>query len=207
MNSNGHALAAQLRTAGAEPVSLGIARDDMEDVRRRLERATGCDALISSAGVSVGDHDQVKAALDAMGMERVFWRARIRPGSPLTFGLWKGKPFWGLPGNPVSAMATFEVFIRPALRKMMGHQRIETPRVHARARKAVTSSVDLTHFYRARLDPVAGGLPEMELTGPQGSGILTSMSAAHGLLIVPEGVAGIEAGEIVEVIPLPGAWS
>lgn len=207
MNSNGHALAAQLRTVGAEPVMLGIARDDAEDVQRRLERATGCDALISSAGVSVGEHDEVKAALDAMGMERVFWRARIRPGSPLTFGLWQGKPFWGLPGNPVSAMVTFEVFLRPALRKMMGHERLETPRLLGRARKAVTSTRDLTHFYRVCLDPTAGGLPEVELTGPQGSGILTSMSAAQGLLIVPEGIAAIEAGEIVEVIPLPGAWS
>ena len=207
MNSNGHALAAQLRTAGAEPVPLGIARDEAGDVRRRLEAAADCDAIISSAGVSVGDHDQVKAALDDMGMRRVFWRARIRPGSPLTFGLLDGRPFWGLPGNPVSAMVTFEVFLRPALRKMMGHRHPEAPRIVARAKKAITSSADLTHFYRVRLLRVPGDLPEVELTGPQGSGILTSMSAADGLLIVPEGVSAVEAGEIVEVIPLPGDWS
>ena len=207
MNSNGHALAAQLVTAGAEPVPLGIARDDADDVRRCLERATDCDAVISSAGVSVGDHDQVKAALDGMGMQRLFWRASIRPGSPLTFGLLGGRPFWGLPGNPVSAMVTFEVFLRPALRKMMGHRHPEAPRVLARARKAVSSSADLTHFYRVRLSRIAGDLPQVELTGPQGSGILTSMSAADGLLIVPEGVTEVEAGEIVEVIPLPGDWS
>jgi len=206
MNSNGHALAAQLVTAGAEPVMLGIARDDAQDVRRKLEEAADCDALISSAGVSVGDHDQVKAALAAMGMRRVFWRARIRPGSPLTFGLLGGRPFWGLPGNPVSAMVTFEVFLRPALRKMMGHRDPEAPRVLARARKAISSSSDLTHFYRVRLSRVAAGYPEVELTGPQGSGILTSMSEADGLLIVPEGVVEVEAGEIVEVVPLPGAW-
>jgi len=207
MNSNGHALAAQLMTAGAEPVLLGIARDDAEDVTRRLERAADCDALISSAGVSVGDHDQVKTALDGMGMQRVFWRARIRPGSPLTFGLLGGRPFWGLPGNPVSAMVTFEVFLRPALRKMMGHRHPEAPRIVARARKAISSSADLTHFYRVRLTRIAGDLPEAELTGPQGSGILTSMSTADGLLVVPEGTSGIEAGEIVEVIPIPGDWS
>jgi molybdopterin molybdotransferase len=206
MNSNGHALAAQLVTAGAEPVPLGIARDDAGDVRRRLERAADCDALISSAGVSVGDHDQVRAALDDMGMQRVFWRVRIRPGSPLTFGLLGGRPFWGLPGNPVSAMVTFEVFLRPALRKMMGHRQPEVPRIVARARKAISSSTDFTHFYRVRLFRNAGHLPEVELTGPQGSGILTSMSAAGGLLVVPEGVSGIETGEIVEVIPLPGDW-
>lgn len=207
MNSNGHALAAQLVTAGAEPVFLGIARDDAEDVSRRLENAADCDALISSAGVSVGDHDQVKAALDDMGMQRVFWRARIRPGSPLTFGLLGGRPFWGLPGNPVSAMVTFEVFLRPALRKMMGHRHPEAPRILARARKAISSSADLTHFYRVRLLRIAGAVPEVELTGPQGSGILTSMSAADGLLVVPEGISGIEAGETVEVIPIPGDWS
>lgn len=207
MNSNGHALAAQLLTVGAEPVPLGIARDDADDVRRCLEAAADCDAVISSAGVSVGDHDQVKAALDGMGMRRLFWRASIRPGSPLTFGLLDGRPFWGLPGNPVSAMVTFEVFLRPALRKMMGHRHPEAPRVMARARKAISSSADLTHFYRVLLTRVAGDLPEVELTGPQGSGILTSMSAADGLLIIPEGRTEVEAGEIVEVIPLPGDWS
>lgn len=207
MNSNGYALAAQLLTVGAEPVMLGIARDDADDVTDRLAGADDCDAVISSAGVSVGDHDQVREALDRMGMERVFWRARIRPGSPLTFGLLGGRPFWGLPGNPVSAMVTFEVFLRPALRRMMGHRHAEAPRVRARARKAVSSSADLTHFYRVKLSRVGGGLPEAELTGPQGSGILTSMSAADGLLIVPEGVSGVEAGETVEVIPLPGDWS
>lgn len=205
MNSNGHALAAQLVTAGAEPVMLGIARDEAADVRRRLELASGCDALISSAGVSVGDHDQVKSALDDMGMERMFWRARIRPGSPLTFGRLAGRPFWGLPGNPVSAMVTFEVFLRPALRKLAGHRRLETPRIAARARKAITSSADLTHFYRVRLSYAGRELPEAELTGPQGSGILTSMSAADGLLVVPEGVAEVEAGEVVTVIPVGDA--
>jgi molybdopterin molybdotransferase len=206
MNSNGHALAAQLVTAGAEPVMLGIARDDADDVRRRLERAADCDAVISSAGVSVGDHDRVKAALDDMGMQRVFWRVRIRPGSPLTFGLLGGRPFWGLPGNPVSAMVTFEVFLRPAIRKMVGHREPEVPRIRARARKAISSSADLTHFYRVTLSRIAGDLPEAELTGPQGSGILTSMSAADGLLVVPEGVSEIQAGEIVDVIPIPGDW-
>lgn len=207
MNSNGYALAAQLADAGAEAVPLGIARDEADDVRRRLERAEGCDAIISSAGVSVGDHDQVKAALEDMGMRRLFWRARIRPGSPLTFGLLGDRPFWGLPGNPVSAMVTFEVFLRPALRQMMGHRRPEAPRVIGRTRKAITSAADLTHFYRVRLAPVAGDLPLVELTGPQGSGILTSMSEADGLLIVPEGVSEVAAGELVEVIPLPGDWS
>jgi molybdopterin molybdotransferase len=104
-------------------------------------------------------------------------------------------------------MVTFEVFLRPALRKMMGHRHPEAPRILARARKAISSSADLTHFYRVRLLRIAGSVPEVELTGPQGSGILTSMSTADGLLVVPEGISGIEAGEMVEVIPIPGDWS
>ena len=141
----------------------------------------------------------------SLGMEKVFWRARIRPGSPMTFGLLAGRPFWGLPGNPVSAMVTFEVFLRPALRKMAGHRRLEARRVAARARKSIDSSADLTHFYRVVVSDGDADLPLVELTGPQGSGILTSMSAADGLLVVPEGVSRVEAGDLVSVIPLGDA--
>jgi molybdopterin molybdotransferase len=204
MNSNSYALAAQVRATGADPVSLGIARDDAESVRVRLAAAEGLDAVASSAGVSVGDHDHVKAALEELGMERVFWRARIRPGSPITFGLLNDKPFWGLPGNPVSAMVTFEVFLRPAIRRMGGHRVLEAPRVTARARKAIRSQSDLTHLYRVRLTPVPGDLPLAELTGPQGSGILSSMLAADGLAVIPEGIEDVAAGERLEVIPLHG---
>jgi molybdopterin molybdotransferase len=202
MNSNSHALAAQLRAAGAEPVDLGIAADTSESVREALERATDCDGVISTAGVSVGDHDQVKRALDESGFQRAFWRVRIRPGSPMTFGTLEGRPFWGLPGNPVSAMVTFELFIRPAIRKMAGHTRLNRTRIRARAAHDIRSPDDLTHYYRVRLSRLDDGSIEAALTGAQGSGILTSMVQAQGLAVVPIGVTTIPAGEYVEVILL-----
>ncbi len=201
MNSNSHALAALLRTAGAEPVLLGIARDDRDDTIAKLRSGLDCDGIVTTAGVSVGEHDQVKQVLAEMGMERVFWRAKIRPGSPIAFGLLSGKPLWALPGNPVSAMVTFEAFLRPALRKLAGHARLHV-RASARVQEPVVSSADLTHFFRVRLEHSPGDVSDAYLTGPQGSGILSSMTAADALLIVPEGVERLELGTVAETIPL-----
>ena len=201
MNSNSHALAALLRTAGAEPLLLGIARDDRDDIIAKLRNGLDCDGIVTTAGVSVGEHDQVKQVLAEMGMERVFWRAKIRPGNPIAFGLLSGKPFWALPGNPVSAMVTFEAFLRPAIRKLAGHTRLHV-RASARVREPVVSNPDLTHFFRVRLEHSPGGLSDAYLTGPQGSGILSSMTAADALLIVPEGVERLELGTVAETIPL-----
>ncbi len=204
MNSNSHALAALLRTAGAEPVLLGIARDDRDDTIAKLRSGLDCDGIVTTAGVSVGEHDQVKQVLAEMGMERVFWRAKIRPGSPIAFGLLSGKPLWALPGNPVSAMVTFEAFLRPALRKLAGHARLHV-RASARVQEPVVSSADLTHCFRVRLEHSPGDVSDAYLTGPQGSGILSSMTAADALLIVPEGVERLELGTVAETIPLgPG---
>lgn len=202
MNSNSYALAAQLRRAGAVPVDLGIAADTTESVRAALRRGASCDGIISSAGVSVGEHDHVKQALDEAGFERDFWRVRIRPGSPMTFGTLDGRPFWGLPGNPVSAMVTFEVFLRPALRHMAGHARPDRPRLVAEAAETIRSPGELTHFYRVELDWRDAGPPLARLTGPQGSGILTSMVRADALAIVPEGVTEIPAGADLRVLLL-----
>ena len=201
MNSNSHALAALLRTACAEPVLLGIARDDRDDIIAKLESGLDCDGIVTTAGVSVGEHDQVKQVLAEMGMERLFWRAKIRPGSPIAFGLLSGKPFWALPGNPVSAMVTFEAFLRPAIRKLAGHARLHV-RGSARVQEPVVSKADLTHFFRVRLEHSPDGLSDAHLTGPQGSGILSSMTAADALLIVPEGVEKLELGTVAETIPL-----
>jgi molybdopterin molybdotransferase len=201
MNSNSHALAALLKTAGAEPVLLGIARDERDDTISKLRNGLDCDGIVTTAGVSVGEHDQVKQVLADMGMERVFWRAKIRPGSPIAFGLLSGKPFWALPGNPVSAMVTFEAFLRSAIRKLAGHARLHV-RGSARVQEPVVSNADLTHFFRVRLEHSPGGLSDAYLTGPQGSGILSSMTAADALLIVPEGVERLELGTVAETIPL-----
>jgi molybdopterin molybdotransferase len=202
MNSTRYGLAAQLRAAGAVPVDLGIASDTTASVREALARGAECDGIISTAGVSVGEHDEVKRALDEAGFEREFWRVRIRPGSPITFGLLSGQPFWGLPGNPVSAMVTFEVFVRPAIRRMAGHARPRRPRIRAEAAEAIRSPADLTHFYRVELEFLPGRPPLARLTGPQGSGILTSMVRAHGLAVIPDGTSEIAEGAPVDVLLL-----
>jgi len=205
-DSNGPALAAAVAGAGAEPVPLGLARDEREDVRRRLERGAECDALVTTAGVSVGDRDLVREVLEDLGLEEVFWRVRIRPGSPFAFGLLpSARPVFALPGNPVSALVTFEVLVRPALRRMAGHARLERRRVPVELAEEVRGKADLTHFNRVRLEGRPGRPPLARLTGPQGSGILTSVAAADALLVVPEGTERLAAGAAAEAIPLD-AW-
>ncbi len=201
MNSNEHGLAALVRQAGGIPLRLGIAADSAEAVRRKIEAAPPFDALITSAGVSVGDHDHVKAALEALGLQHAFWRVRMRPGSPMTFGLLDGRPVFGLPGNPVSVMVTFHQFVRPALRALAGHRRLRPLTIRARAAEEMTSPGGLTYFFRVRLESGESGL-EARLTGPQGSGILRSMVAADALAIVPEDRTTIAAGEELRLLPL-----
>jgi molybdopterin molybdotransferase len=201
MNSNEYGLAALIRSAGGMPLRLGIARDDSDAVRRKIERAPPFDALITSAGVSVGDHDHVKSALDALGLEHGFWRVRMRPGSPITFGVLGGRPVFGLPGNPVSVMVTFHQFVRPALRALAGHGRLRPLTIRARAAEEMISPGGLTYFFRVRLEQGESGL-EARLTGPQGSGILRSMVDADALAIVPEERTRIPAGEEIRLLPL-----
>jgi molybdopterin molybdotransferase len=202
-NSNGPALAAQVASAGAVPVPLGIVRDRPDAVRARLEAAADCDVLLTTAGVSVGEHDLVRQVLGELGMTRVFWRVRIRPGSPFAFGLLPGaRPVFGLPGNPVSALVTFEVLVRPALRRMAGHARLERRRRRAVLAGEARGSAELTYFFRVRLEEREGEPPLARLTGPQGSGILTSVARADALLVMPEGTGSLDAGAGVDVIPL-----
>ncbi len=127
VSSNSYTLAAQVKECGAIPVQLGIARDRREEVVEKLREGLRADVLISSAGISVGDYDFVKGALNDLGMEMVFWRVAMKPGKPMAFGMIGGKPVFGLPGNPVSSMVSFEQFVRPALLKMMGHRQIFRP--------------------------------------------------------------------------------
>lgn len=202
MDTNSHALAAQIRAAGARPILLGIARDDPEDVRARIRGAEEWDALVSAAGVSVGERDHVKEVVEGMGLERLFWRVRVRPGSALVFGLLGRRPFWGVPGNPVSAMVAFEAFIRPALRRMAGHARLHRRRLPVRAGERIPSARDVTHFHRVLLEEGEDGVPRARLTGPQGSGVLRSMVEADALLPVPEGVDALEEGAPGEAILL-----
>ncbi len=202
VSSNSYTLDALVRATGGVPVSVGTARDDRADIRARLERALGCDLIVTSAGISVGEFDHLRSVLDEMGAELKFWRVKMRPGAPLGFGVLRGTPWIGLPGNPVSTMVTFDLFVRPAIRKMLGHERLFRRPVPVTLEEPVSVGARLTHFLRATVRPGDDGRLLARLTGPQGSGILTSMSKAEALLIVPEERARVEAGESVHAFLL-----
>ncbi len=200
-SSNTHTLVALVRQAGGEPVNLGIARDTPESLRDHLTRARDCDLLVTTAGISVGEHDYVRTVLEQLGGELRFWRLRMRPGAPVGFGLLGEKPWIGLPGNPVSTMVTFELFVRPAIRKMMGHALPFRRSVQVTAAEPISVKPRLQHFLRGVVTETTGG-PEARLTGPQGSGILMSMVQANALLITPEGQFETAAGAALRALIL-----
>ena len=203
--SNSYTLQALVTGAHAVPVPLGIARDTLASVRGLLERASAeSDLILSTAGVSVGEHDFVRDALAALGATMDFWRVRMRPGSPLGFAHVRGVPWIGLPGNPVSTMVCFELYARPAIRKMQGHRELFRRSVPARLEEPVRTNGRLTHFLRAVVKDTGAGFAA-RLTGPQGSGILTSMARANALLVVPADRNDILAGESLPAILLGDA--
>jgi len=202
VSSNGYTLQALVRDAGGEPVNLGVATDTPESLRDHLRRAAGCDLVLTSAGVSVGEFDYTRDVIQALGAEMKFWRVRMRPGAPRGFGLLGSTPWIGLPGNPVSAMVTFELFVRPVLRRMLGHTRLFRRPVPVVLEERVMIGAKLTHFLRAIVSTSDDGTITARLTGPQGSGILTSMSRANALLVVPEDRPIVEAGESLHALPL-----
>lgn len=202
VSSNSYTLHALVRTAGGDPVNLGVTEDSPAALRAGLESAVGCDMIVTSAGISVGEFDYVRDVLVELGAEMRFWKVRMRPGAPLGFGLLRGVPWIGLPGNPVSAMVTFELFVRPAMRKMLGHTRLFRREVEVELEEPVTIGARLTHFLRAIVTVAPDGRLTARLTGPQGSGILTSMSLANALLIVPAERKESAAGETMRAILL-----
>jgi molybdopterin molybdotransferase len=202
VSSNSYTLHALVRAAGGEPMNLGVAADTPEALRALLERTAGCDLIITSAGVSVGELDYTRVALEQLGADMRFWKVRMRPGAPLGFGLLRGIPWLGLPGNPVSAMVTFELFARPAIRKMLGHERLFRRAVDVTLDEPVTIGARLMHFLRAVVTPHDDGRLHARLTGPQGSGILTSMARANALLIVPDDRPRSETGDVLRALPI-----
>ena len=203
-NSNEYSNAALVQRYGGVPIRLGIARDDVDELTAKIREglAQKVDLFLTSAGVSVGDYDVVKDVLSAEG-EMHFWQVRMKPGKPLAFGVIQGVPILGLPGNPVSAMVSFEQFARPAILKMLGKTRLRKPTVEAILEEDVKSS-GRRNFKRAVITR-RGGEYYASVTGPQGSGVLTSMVKANGLAIIPEGVRHKKAGERVTVQMLD--WS
>ena len=204
-SSNSFALAAAIRDAGGEPVDLGIAADRVEAVTERLRAAAGVDLVVTTAGVSVGDHDLVRDAITALGGEVTFSRVRIRPGGPLNFGSVHGVPWIGLPGNPVSSLVTFELFARPALRRLGGHRLPFRRTVPVVTAEALSLGPPLRHFLRVILTPSPDGPPRARLTGSQSSGVLSSLATADALLIVPEDRPDVPAGTTLSALVLDDA--
>jgi molybdopterin molybdotransferase len=200
-SSNTHTLMALVRLAGGEPVNLGIARDTPASLRAHQAPALDCDMLITSAGISVGEHDHLRAVLEALGTDLKFWRLRMRPGAPVGFGMLGEIPWLGLPGNPVSTMVTFELFARPAIRRMCGHALPFRRGIEVCVAEPVSLRPRLQHFLRAIVSE-GDGMPSVRLTGPQGSGILTSMIRANALLVIPEGQHETPPGTIAIALRL-----
>ena len=204
-SSNSYTLDGMIRRAGAQPIDLGIARDTKESLREHLERARegNADLLVTTAGVSVGEHDLVRDVLQELGGELKLWRVQMRPGAPLGFGALHGKPWIGLPGNPVSTMVTFELFVRPAIRRLAGHTLPFRRTVPVVVREAITLGPKLRHYLRAIVQAGdSGSSLDVRLTGPQGSGILTSMARANALLIVPEDMPAVPVGAALRALVL-----
>ena len=204
VTSNSYTLAALIAANGGIPIDLGIARDDPEDIRARLLRGIEerADLILTSAGISAGEYDYVRTVLADLGVTLDLWKVRMRPGAPLGYGRLYDVPWIGLPGNPVSTMVTFELFVRPVLRRMQGHARLHRRPVRVVLEEPVTIGAKLTHFLRAIVSVRADGSLAARLTGPQGSGILTSMTRANALLVVPEDRPRVEAGESLNAIPI-----
>jgi molybdopterin molybdotransferase len=202
-DANSYTVAAQVQRYGGIPLLLGVARDQEALVRRGVQEALaqGADLIITSGGVSVGDFDLVKQVLAAEG-EMYFWSLNMKPGRPLAFGLIDGVPLLGLPGNPVAAMISSELFGRPALLKMQGFTDWSRPTVQARLTQPVARKDGRRHYLRVRLQETGTGYAAT-LTGDQGSGILKSLVEADGLAIIPETVDHLPAGAEVAVLLLP----
>jgi molybdopterin molybdotransferase len=196
-DTNGHTITALVQGLGAKAIRLGVARDNVEDVLAHLQQAieAQADLILSTAGVSVGVFDVVKTVVDSLG-SLGFWKVKMRPGKPLAFGNVQGIPFLGLPGNPVSAMVSFEVFARPAIQTMAGRP-TQAATAEAEVAEAIHSDGRQT-YVRVRLERRNGTLVAHS-TGNQSSGVLTSLVNADGLLIVPEGVNDVPTGTLLPV--------
>lgn len=201
--SNGPMLAAAVRSAGGIPRLSGIVPDDVDALARALESTAGADVLVTVGGASMGEADLVKRVLDVAGFRLDFWRVRMRPGSPFSFG-WlprsRGEqPVFGLPGNPSSAFVTFEIFVRPFLLKRAGHERIHRTRFRCTAGEPLPGT-KRTLFMRVHLEEVDGGFRAWP-TGPQGSGLVRGLGEAQGLAVLPAGTVVPEGG-LVDVLLL-----
>jgi len=209
-DSNRPMLLALLREAGVETIDLGIVPDDPEALRRALDRGAEADVVISTGGVSMGDYDVTKLVLQ--GDAHVdFWQVAIQPAKPLAFGRLGSALFFGLPGNPVSVLVSFEQFARPALLKMQGARAILRPRLVARAGETLDTDPAKTVFVRVLVEGMSRGVPTVVKSGGQASNVLSAAAAADGFAVVPRGTGIVEPGSdvVVEMFRWPESreWS
>ncbi|HEY6839221.1 MAG TPA: gephyrin-like molybdotransferase Glp [Geobacteraceae bacterium] len=198
INSNALSLAAAVREIGAEPVILGIARDNRESHVEKMTEGLKADALITSAGVSAGDRDLVRDVLTELGVKQLFWKVDIKPGGPTAFALYGEKPVFSLPGNPVSTMVTFEEFVRPALLRMMGHHRVFRPFLTATLMNDARKKVGKMNFLRVRIEAGPDGYRAFS-SGEQHTGILKTMLRADAIAVLPAERSEVKAGESVQI--------
>ena len=203
INSNSYGIAAAVREAGGIPILLGIARDTPAALKEKISHGLTADILVLSGGVSMGDYDFTKAVFRELGAEMNFWKLAIRPGQPLAFGKIQGKLAFGLPGNPVSSMVTFEQLVRPAMLKMSGCRSYGRPVVQAVFQEKFSKRTDRRHFLRGILTREEG-IFKVRTTGDQGSGILTSMVKANCLIDVAVETERLNQGDLVSVQLLTG---
>jgi len=199
ISSNSYSLAAQIVDCGAIPLQIGIAKDKKDDLVSKFKAALRADIIVSSGGVSVGDYDLVKDVMKEVGNQMKFWQVAMRPGKPLAFGSMDGIPVFGLPGNPVSSMVSFEQFVRPSILKMMGHKNVFRKVVWATVNEDITKGKGTIHFIRAHVK-YGNGKFTVTTTGEQGSGILKSMVRANGLIILSENKTSVKKGDEVTVL-------
>jgi len=204
IGSNGIGLAAFVTACGAEPLNLGIARDNMADLDRHLNAANGCDALVTTGGASVGDHDLVQKALKARGAQLDFWRIAMRPGKPVMFGRRGALNVLGLPGNPVSSIVTAMVFLKPAIERMLGLTQAARPNPKVPLGRDLGANDTRQDYMRARLTVDAEGRTSVAPFDKQDSAMLSLLSSADCLIIRPPHAPAAKAGDLVEVLMLGG---
>jgi len=205
INSNSYGIAAAVQEAGGLPILLGIAKDQPEALKAKIRQGLNADILVLSGGVSMGDYDFTKPVFQELGGEMNFWKLAIRPGQPVAFGKIGKTLAFGLPGNPVSSMVTFEQLVRPAMLKMCGHTVLHRPVVQALFQERFSKRPDRRHFLRGVLW-MENDMLMVRTTGSQGSGILTSMVKANGLIDVPVEVEKLKPGDVVNVQVLGGGF-
>ena len=201
INSNALSLAAAVREAGAEPVLIGIARDDSKSHREKMLEGFACDALITSAGVSAGDRDLVREVMAELGAREHFWKVGMKPGGPTAFATRDGKPVFSLPGNPVSTMVTFELLVKPALLRMMGQQKVIQPFVRGILAEDAHKKQGKVHFIRVTVKK-RHGRHVAYCAGDQHTAILSTMTRCDALAALPSDATFIPAGSEVDIVLL-----